>query len=546
MNGAESLAAALTDNGVDVCFSNPGTSEMHFVAALDGATKIRCVLGLFEGVVTGAADGYYRMQRRPAATLLHLGPGLANGVANLHNARRAGSGIVNVVGDHAIGHARFDSPLHSDLDGIARPVSHWLRRSMSADDVAHDAADAVRATRFGCSGRISTLVLPADTAWTPLSPAARAAGTARIGEQPIAGVDDQPFVAQAVTMVAEQLRAGRPESGQAAGDGRRPGSDTVLLLGGSQVTARMQRLAAAISARTGCRAMLAFYQARLDIGRGLPSLERIPYSVDASVELLAGVRHMILAGAVEPIGFFAYPGRPSRLVPPGCQIATLSRPEEDTEAALEALADALDIPAAEREQGHDPAPALALEGVGPDDWALSNIARVISASLPDGAVVTDEAVSSGRLFGPWFRRAARHIVTQGMGGAIGHGLPGAVGVAIGAPQRQVVALEGDGSGMYTLQALWTMARESLKVVVVVFANRAYRILQGELKGVGAKITGDNARAMLSLDAPPLDWIALANGHGVPGERVETLDELNGALRRGYGTQGPYLIELMLK
>ena len=540
MNGAESLAAALTDNGVDTCFSNPGTSEMHFVAALDGATRIRCVLGLFEGVVTGAADGYYRMQRRPAATLLHLGPGLANGVANLHNAQKAQSGIVNVVGDHAVGHARFESPLHSDLEGIARPVSHWVRRSMSADDVARDAADAVRATRYGRSGRISTLVLPADAAWTPRSAAARAAGPARASDQPIAGVDEPSFVRDAIGPVADQLRDGRAATGSA-----RPGSDTVLLLGGNMVTARMQRLAAAISARTGCRAMLAFYQARLDIGRGLPLLERLPYSVDAAVKLLSGVRRVILAGAVEPIGFFAYPGRPSRLVPPGCQLSTLSRPEEDGEAALEALADALDIPAAERERGHDLAPAPALDGIGPDDWALPNVGRVIAESLPEGAVVTDEAVSSGRAFGPWFRRGARHIMTQGMGGAIGQGLPCAVGVAVGAPDRQVVALEGDGSGMYTLQALWTMARESLKVVVVVFANRSYRILQGELQGVGATITGNNARAMLSIDSPSLDWVSMARGHGVPGERVEDLGTLGAALRRGYGTKGPYLVELAL-
>lgn len=539
MNGADSLAAALTDNGVDTCFSNPGTSEMHFVAALDGATKIRCVLGLFEGVVTGAADGYYRMQRRPAATLLHLGPGLANGVANLHNAQKARSAIVNVVGDHAIGHARFESPLHSDLDGIARPVSDWFRRSMSADDVARDAADAIRASRFGRSGRISTLVLPADTAWTPLSKAAAAAGPVRMNEAPIAGVEDQPFAAEAVALIADQLRAARPgHEGSGAGD-------TVLLLGGNLVTARMQKLAAAIAARTGCRPMLAFYQARLDIGRGLPALERIPYSVDASVKLLSGARQMILAGAVEPIGFFAYPGRPSRLVPPGCQLATLTRPEEDTEAALEALADALEIPAAERDRSVDLGPAPALEGAGPNDWALANIARVVAESLPEGAVVTDEAVSSGRQFGPWFRRGAPHIVTQGMGGAIGQGLPGAVGVAVGAPGRQVVALEGDGSGMYTLQSLWTMARESLKVVVIVFANRSYRILQGELQGVGARITGDNARAMLSLDSPPLDWVALAKGHGVPGERVQDLTALGAALQKGYGSQGPYLIELAL-
>lgn len=539
MNGADALAAALTDNGVETCFTNPGTSEMHFVAALDGARQIRCVLGLFEGVVTGAADGYYRMQRRPAATLLHLGPGLGNGIANLHNARKAGSAIVNVVGDHAIGHARFESPLHSDLDGIARPVSDWLRRSLSADEVARDAADAVRATRFGQTGRISTLILPADTAWTALSPAAEAAVAAGMARPAlaIAGVDDQPAPTTAAALIAAQLRDGRNSPGGPAG--------TVLLLGGSQVTARAQRLAAAIAAATGCRPMLAFYQARIDVGLGLPALERIPYSVDASVSLLASARRVILVGAVEPIGFFAYPGRPSQLLPPACQVVTLARPEDDIEVALDTLADALGLGGGERGRQHDAVPVPALDGVGPNDWALVNIARVVAESLPEGAVVTDEAVSSGRQFGPWFRRAAPHIATQGMGGAIGQGLPGAVGVAVAAPDRQVVALEGDGSGMYTLQALWTMARESLKVVVVVFANRAYRILQGELQGVGATITGDKARAMLSLDAPALDWVALAKGHGVPGERVEDLASLGKALEKGYASQGPYLIELAL-
>jgi acetolactate synthase-1/2/3 large subunit len=545
MNGAESLVSALSANGVDVCFANPGTSEMHFVAALDGAVRIRCVLGLFEGVVTGAADGYYRMQRRPAATLLHLGPGLANGLANLHNAQKAQSAIVNIVGDHAVGHARYESPLHSDVEGFARPVSHWIRRSLAAADVARDAADAIAATRFGKAGRIATLILPADTAWTAVpgsaAPEVNAAAPGPAGPtvaQAIAGVDDPPFSPEAVEAVAAQLR----DSG--TGGGASSDANTVLLLGGNAVSAHGQRLAAAIARRTGCRLMLAFYQARLDVGRGLPQMERIPYGVDAAIALLAGTRRLVLAGAVEPVAFFAYPHRPSLLAPPGCAVVTLARPESDAEAALESLADALEISATERERSHDLAPPPDA-GVGENDWCLPNIARIVAQSLPEGAVVTDEAVSSGRQFAPWFRRAAPHIVTQGMGGAIGQGLPGAVGVAIGAPDRQVVALEGDGSGMYTLQALWTMARESLNVVVVVFANRAYRILQGELLGVGAAIRGDNARAMLSLDSPPLDWVALARGQGVPGERVSDLGGLTGALKRGYATEGPYLIELAL-
>jgi acetolactate synthase I/II/III large subunit len=519
LNGAESLVATLAASGVECCFANPGTSEMHFVAALDRIEGVRCVLALFEGVATGAADGYYRMAGKPAATLLHLGPGLGNGLANLHNARKAGSAIVNIVGDHALAHARFESPLKSDAEGIARSVSHWVRSSARAADVGTDGAAAVRASRDGAAGRIATLLLPADTAW--------GAG-GRVATAEAAAAADAPL--GAVPAAARLLSRLGPRA-------------LVLLGAGGVADERAQQLAAAIAAKTGCRLMAEFYNARMPAGRGRPRLERLPYAVDAAVASLTGVEALVLAGATEPIAFFAYPGKPSQLKPPGATLSTLAEPRDDVPAALQALADELGIGRLAVARADDEMavpPALPTGVLNPD-----NIARIVAATLPEQAVVVDEAVSSGRGFGAVLASAAPHDVLQVMGGAIGFGLPGAVGAAIGAPGRPVLALEGDGSAMYTLQALWTMARESLPVVVLIFANRAYRILQGELKGVGARIAGEKAAAMLSLDRPAIDWAALARGQGVPGVRVETADALASALRDGWASRGPWLIEAVL-
>ena len=515
LNGAESLVTTLAASGVNLCFANPGTSEMHFVAALDRIDGVRCVLGLFEGVLTGAADAYYRMAGTPAATLMHLGPGLGNGLANLHNARKAGSAVVNIVGDHAHAHLRFESPLKGDAEGIARSVSHWVRSSASAADVGADGAAAVQASRDGALGRIATLILPADTAWGPGGQAALAR-PARPPDAPLG----------AVAAAAQLLRQLGPRA--------------VLLLGqgGSRSEAALL-LAAAIAAHTGCRLMAEFYNARMPGGRGRPAIERLPYAVDAAVARLAGAQALVLAGAVDPIGFFAYPGKPSQMKPPGAALLTLAEPQHDVQAVLQALVDELGappavLPAAAAAAGW-PAGALTPEGV----------AAVVAATLPEQAVVVDEAVSSGRGFGPLMQRAAPHDWLPTMGGAIGFGLPGGVGAALGAPGRPVLVLEGDGSAMYTLQALWTMARESLPVVVLVFANRAYRILQGELQGVGATISGDKAAAMLSLGSPALDWVALARGHGLPAVRVDQHDALAKALRDAFASGAPCLIEAVL-
>jgi acetolactate synthase-1/2/3 large subunit len=515
MNGAESLVRTLVDNDVTVCFSNPGTSEMHFVAALDKVEGMRCVLGLFEGVVTGAADGYYRMTGNPASTLLHLGPGLGNGLANLHNAKKARSGIVNIVGEHASYHIKHDAPLTSDIEGVARPMSDWVKTSRSAETVAADGALAVEAAR-AAPGHIATLILPADTAWEK----AGAVATAR------APAPRTTVATEAIAAAARALTSNEP---------------AMLMLGGIAVRGRALELAGRIAAKTGCRLMSEYNNARMECGAGRVRVDRLPYVVDNALAALKGVRQMILVGAKSPVSFFAYPGKPSVLVPDGCAVTRLATVAEDIETALEALAaelNALTTP---------PAGVMSLNRPALPTGAvtLDGIAQLIATLMPDNAVIVDEAVTTGRNFGAHMHSAPPHDWLNLMGGAIGAGLPLATGAAIGAPQRQVIALEGDGSAMYTLQALWTMARENLKVMVVVFANRSYRILHGELANVGAGTPGRKANDILTLDRPNLDWTALAQGCGVDAGRATSLDELAHQFKRGLSAHGPYLIELVM-
>jgi len=519
MNGAESLVATLAANGVELCFTNPGTSEMHFVAALDRVDGPRCVLGLFEGVVTGAADGYYRMAGKPAATLLHLGPGLGNGLANLHNAKKACSGIVNIVGDHARDHARFESPLKSDIEGIARPVSHWVRTSARSCDVAADGAQAIAATRDGALGRIATLVLPADTAWGVGGAAAQAAA-----REPLRAPD-----AEAVRATAKTLKA--------------LGERAVLMVGAAGVGERAATLTMAIARKTSCRVVAEFYSPRTPGGRGRTRIERLPYAVDAALDKLKGAECLVLAGTSEPISFFAYPGKPTQLKPAGCSTLLLADARDDVPAALQALCDELGATLVAGTATATPVALDALRAATTLDADL--IGHALVSLLPEQAVVVDEAVTSGRAFGNRFAAAAPHDWLTVMGGAIGFGMPAALGAAIGAPERPVLALEGDGSAMYTVQALWSIARESLPVVAIVFANRAYRILQGELKGVGAQVSGPKATHMLTLDRPALDWVSIARGHGVPAASVQTPEQFVREVQRGFASRGPYLIEALV-
>ncbi len=513
MNGAESLVRTLIASEVEVCFTNPGTSEMHFVAALDKIEGMRSVLGLFEGVVTGAADGYYRMTGKPASTLLHLGPGLGNGLANLHNAKKARSGIVNIVGEHAAHHIKHDAPLTADIEGIARPMSHWVKTSRSSKDIAADGAAAVEAAR-AAPGQIATLILPADTAWNE-------------GTDPVAAKAPEPRTC----IASDSVRA-------AAQALKQP--NAALMLGGIGVRNPALDLAGRIAAATGCRLMSEYNSARTERGAGRVMTTRVPYVVDLALKTLGELRQIVLAGTKAPVSFFAYPNKPSTLAPPECAFTTLATVEDDIVGALQALCDELGAGGSAPTNVANLAPPALPTG----KVTLDGIAQVVGAIIPENAIVVDESVSSGRGFAPFTAHAQPHDWLTTMGGSIGFGLPTSVGAAIGAPGRKVITLEGDGSAMYTLQSLWTMAREQLDVTIIIFANRSYNILRGELAAVGAGTPGQRATDMLTLDRPNLDWQAIARGQGVEAGQATTLDELAVQLRRGLASSGPYLIELV--
>jgi acetolactate synthase-1/2/3 large subunit len=508
VNGAQALIRTLAGNGVEVCFANPGTSEMHFVASLDAVPELRAVLCLFEGVATGAADGYGRMAERPAATLLHLGPGLANGLANLHNARRAQTPLLNVVGDHALSHKRFDAPLESDIDSLARSVSRWVRRSVRSADVGPDAAEGVAAA-LGPPGGVATLILPADVSWSD-------------GAEPAPAVPSRPpsvVPGPVIEDTAQALDGGRGDAAPATGGGRGDaaqatgGGACVILLGGAALRRPGLEAASRIAAATGARLLCETFPARLERGAGLPGLERLAYLAEFAQSQLAGTTQLILAGARAPVSFFAYPGLPGSLVPDGCQVHTLAAPGEDL---CEALADLAERVAPGARPQVQPADRPALPS---GELTAEKAAAVIGALLPDGAIVSDEANTSGLWLPAATAGAPPHDWLTLTGGAIGQGLPVATGAAVACPDRSVLALDADGSAMYTISALWTHAREQLDITTVIFSNRRYAILDLELQRVGAAGGGAAARSLFDLSRPDLDFAALARGMGVPAARA---------------------------
>jgi acetolactate synthase-1/2/3 large subunit len=513
MNGAQALIRTLVACGVRACFANPGTSEMHFVAALDAVPQMRGVLCLFEGTVTGAADGYGRMTGRPAAALVHLGPGLGNGLANLHNAGRARTPLVAVVGDHATYHKRLDAPLESDIDSLARPVSVWVRRSLRAADVAADAADAVAAASAPPGG-VATLILPADVSWTEGGEPA----PARPPRPP------HPVPGEVTGSAAKALRSGEP---------------CVIFLGGAGLRRPALEAASRIAAATGARLLAETFPARHERGAGIPAVARLAYLAEFAAGQLAGTRHLILAGARPPVSFFAYPGIPGSLVPTDCAVHVLAEPGQDVAGALTSLAD---LVAAATAPELAPAGRPALPG---GELTAQTAAAVIGALLPEDAIVCDEAATSSIFLPDATAGAPPHDWLTLTGGAIGQGLPLAAGAAIACPGRPVIALEADGSAMYTISALWTHAREQLDITTVIFSNRSYAILAMELDRVGAVATGRAARSLLSLARPELDFTALATGMGVPASRATTAEEFAACLRRALAEPGPHLIEAII-
>jgi acetolactate synthase I/II/III large subunit len=514
-NGAHALIRTLLDSGVTTCFANPGTSEIHFVAALDSAPEMRAILTLFEGVATGAADGYARMADAPATTLLHLGPGLGNGTANLHNARRARVPVVNIVGDHATYHGQYDPPLQSDIETIARNFSTWVRTARSRERLSRDAAEAIAAAT-GPPGQVATLIVPADVSWQE---GAESAQPQRPGIPPVVPED-------IVETVARALR----------GSGR-----TAILLGGKALRGRGLNASARIATATGAKLFAERGAARLERGTGLPAVERLGYWPELASRQLDGLEHLILADAQVPVAWFAYPGGTSSLAPAGCEIHELSPPTSDVTTSLESLVGALDAGQAE--------PQLQTHSVPPrPDGPLTaeKVCQAIGAILPEGAIISDEAITSATALPAMTAGAPRHDWLTLTGGAIGQGLPVAVGAAIACPERPVIALEADGSALYTIQSLWTMVREQLDVTVVIFNNGAYRILGAELARLDGQSAGERAKALIDLGHPELDFVRLGTGFGIPSRRVDTGEQLCGTLDETIAEPGPHLIEAILR
>jgi acetolactate synthase-1/2/3 large subunit len=486
---------------------------------------MRGVLCLFEGVATGAADGYGRMAERPAAVLLHLGPGLANGLANLHNARRAHTPLLVVVGDHATYHKRLDAPLESDIDALAGSVSAWVRRPLRTADVAADAAEAVAAARRP-PGAIATLILPADLSWSETgADTGPDLGTDNLGPAtPVPVRAPAPVPDEVTGPIARTLRSGEP---------------CLLLLGGAGVRREGLENASRIAQATGARMLCETFPARLQRGAGIPAIDRLAYLAEFATTQLEGTRHLILAGARAPVSFFAYPGRPGSLVPDGCQVHVLAEPGDDVPGALAALADA--VAAEARPLPQPPGRPAVPDG----DLTGESAAAVIGALLPEGAVVCDESNTNSLWLHGATAGAPPHDWLTLTGGAIGQGLPLAAGAAVASPGRPVLVLESDGSAMYTISALWTYAREKLDVTTVIFSNRSYAILRMELGRVGAQTSGDTARSLLDLSRPDLDFVSLAAGMGVPATRAATAPDLAAQLRQALAEPGPHLIEAVV-
>jgi acetolactate synthase-1/2/3 large subunit len=514
MNGAESLIRTLVAGGVDTCFTNPGTSEIHIVAALDRIPQMRCVLGLFEGVVTGAADGYARMAGKPACTLLHLGPGLANGLANLHNASRAQVPIVNLVGQHATYHLQYDTPLASDIEALARPYSKWLRTSRASSEVGRDAAEVVLAARTA-PGQIATLIVPADVSWTE---------GGSIAPIPALPKPPQPD-SQTIERAAAMLRSGLP---------------TTILMTGNALFGQGLETAGRIAAATGAKLLAPYPFTRLQRGAGIPRVDRVQYVLELGIEQFKEFRQLILVGTKAPVAYFAYPGKNSAFVSPDCEIHTLASPGEDYIGALEGLAAALQVRRAQPQTETAERPPMPSGEI-----SLPGLAAAIGALLPENAIVVDESMTSGRGLMAATKGAPAQEWLGNTGGSIGIALPLAVGAAVACPDRRVLCLTADGSGMYTAQALWTMAREGLNVTTVVFANHDYAVLKREFSYLGVGRPGPRAADMIEIGRPNLDWTLLAKGMGVPGTRVTSLDAFGKALRVGLQSEGPTLIEVPL-
>ena len=514
MNGAESMLESLINNGVEVCFSNPGTSEMHMVSAMGKSPHMRAILGLFEGVCTGAADGYGRMAGKPACTLLHLGPGLSNGSANLHNANKARSPVINLIGDHATYHKKYDAPLTSDIEGLAKPVSHWVHTSIDASELPKDAAEATRIANSG-PGKIATLIVPADCAWNESSEP-----EGLVSPIEISRVEDD-----SVSKARDLLSNGK---------------NTVLLMNNLALSEEGLALADKIAQRTGARVFCDTFTKRLPRGQGRCGIERLGYFSEQASEQLMGVEQFIMVGTKAPVAFFAYPEKASEFYPAGSELHTLSEQDENAEDALARLCESLGA------NEFDPRYIqLNKPGLGSGELTPFSIGQTFAELMPVDAIIVDEAATSGAASQGYSATTEPHDWLSLTGGSIGFCLPVAIGAAVACPDRKVICSHGDGGAMYTIQSLWTMVRENLDICVVIFANRKYQILQVELSRVGAQSMNKQTLDVLNLDNPELNFANLAQGMGMDSVRVETIEDFNRHYEKAMNNKGPFLIEAVI-
>lgn len=513
MNGANALIKSLTSSGIDTCFTNPGTSEMHFVSALD-KSEMRAVLCLFEGVATGAADGYARMANKPAATLLHLGCGLGNGIANLHNARKARVPMINIIGDHARYHKQYDAPLESDIETLAKNVSSWIRTSDSTKTIGFDTVEAIHNAQQAPQ-QISTLILPADVSW------------GKGGHY------------QTADCVMESYLADEEHIQKIAKIIQKRGKKTAIILGRRVLLQDGLIAASKISEKTGAKLLCEVFPTRLERGAGLPAVERIAYLSEMASVQLSGYKHIILIDAPEPVSFFAYPGKKSNLIPKSCKVHHLVNPQQDAVGSLERLMHVLEAQSVEPKLQEPHRPIFPTGKL-----TASKVCQAVGALLPENAIISDEAQTSGLKLPFYTAGAPHHDILTLTGGSIGQGLPVAVGASI-ASDRPVISLIGDGSSMYTIQSLWTMVNENLDVTIVILNNRSYAILNIELERVKAKGAGPKAKSQLDLSQTKIDFISMAHSMGMPAERVTTGEDFSLAFQNALNIKGPCLIEAVV-
>jgi len=505
-------------NGIDICFANAGTTEIPVVAALDRQPGIRAVLGLFEGVCTGAADGYGRVLDRPAMTLLHLGPGFANGIACLHNARRAESPIVNMIGEHASWHRDADPPLNSDIKALARTVSGWTRTSRKASSLSADTAAVIAASR---AGQIASLILPTDFQASPCD-------NLRIVKKTPAF---QPVDKALIKKAAAALSGGKK---------------TAMLLGNRALRREELAIAQRISTATGCDLLANTFPGYIDRGDGLPIVRRVPYFPEGALALMAGYETVVLVGAHDPVTFFGYEGTPSRVIPDTTRTISIPGPGHDMNVVLGYLEDLVGKKknVSRKEAGRPGRPQQRSVPTG----ALSPeiVCATVAALQPEGAIIVDEGITTTFPFYSASYESPSHSLMTVAGGSIGYGMPCAAGASFAAPDRPVINIQADGSAMYTVQALWTMARENLNVTTLICNNGGYNIIAVELERAGLKDFGKNAHRLVDIDRPVIDWVSLSQSLGVPAVRVEDAVHLANHMKRSIAEPGPHLIEMVVK